>query len=141
MTERGLGLCHGIEIPPIRLRSGQAIARDDRASPLSAQPRIHDQHDQGQTGATGQFRTGVHSPLLPDSCPLPRPGCAPLHAPDLYGDVVVGAGVGEDLLFPVGLASAVEDDDVRFGGIAALCVGGRLLQGLLFERIVGVAFG
>jgi hypothetical protein len=68
----------------------------------------------------------------PQGEPLPRSGngraiCDPLHAPDLDGDVVVGSGVGEDLLFPVGLAGAVEDDDVRFGGIAALGVGGGLL--------------
>ncbi len=50
----------GAEIPPIRLRSGQARARDDRASPLSGQSRILDHRDQGQTGTTGQFRTGVH---------------------------------------------------------------------------------
>jgi hypothetical protein len=38
---KDLRLWAGTEIPPVRLRSGQAIARDDRASPFFAQTITH----------------------------------------------------------------------------------------------------
>jgi hypothetical protein len=70
MTEWDLSPMAQTEIPPVRLRSGQAIARDDRASPLCGQTRIRYQHDQGQTGATGQFRTGGHREGSVVSCQI-----------------------------------------------------------------------
>jgi hypothetical protein len=74
----------GAEIPPVRLRSGQAIARDDRAWPVFAKARICDQMIKGKPALPVNFAPAFT--LHPSTHPIHHPPIHPPNPPSIHSD-------------------------------------------------------